>query len=243
MSETHLPSTGTVVAVVAARDEADRVAETVTALLRFVDLVVVADDGSVDGTAELARGAGARVVRGETSAGKGRALEAALASAGDADIYLLADADLGASAASLEALIDPVRSGAADIAVGVLPAGPGAGFGLVRRISAAAIRAVGGPPMAAPMSGQRALSRSALARVSPLAGGFGVETAMGMDAARRGLRVVEIPVAASHRARGRTLAGFRHRGRQGVHLIAAAVPRLLRSRRRPGPDGEDGRVR
>lgn len=243
VNETHLPPSGRIVAVVAARDEADRVADTVTALLRFVDRVVVADDGSGDGTAAIARAAGAEVVRRERSVGKGGALEAALALAGEADIYLFADADLGASAASLEPLVAPVLSGEADMAVGVLPAGAGAGLGMVRRVSAAAIRAAGGPWMSAPMSGQRAIARGAIAELRPLAGGFGVETAMGIDAARAGLRVVEVAVAATHRARGRTLAGFLHRGRQGAHLVAAATPRLLRPRRGfedPRGDGEAG---
>lgn len=221
-----------VLAIVAARDEADRVAATVAALRRFVDRVVVADDGSVDGTGSVAATAGAAVIRRASSAGKGDALEAALEVAGDADVYLLADADLGASAASLADLLGPIRSGAADLVVGVLPPAAGGGFGIVRRVSAALIRVAGGPRMHAPMSGQRALTAAALAAVRPLAPGFGVETAMGIDAARAGLRVVEVPIAASHRARGRTVAGFRHRARQGVHLLRAAVPRLARRRRR-----------
>lgn len=228
---TDVPSR--VVAVVAARDEIDRVAATVTALRVFADRVVVADDGSSDGTGAAAAAAGAIVVRRATSAGKGGALEAALDVAGETDIVLLADADLGATAASLSVLLPPVRAGRADIAVGVLPAGPGGGFGLIRRASGALIRLAGGPVMSAPMSGQRALTAAALAAVRPLAPGFGVETAMGIDAARARLRVVEVPVAAAHRPRGRTLSGFAHRGRQGVHLLRAALPRLVRVRRGP----------
>lgn len=226
-----------IVAVVAARDEIDRVGATVAALRGFVDRVVVADDGSSDGTGAAAAAAGAAVIRRATSAGKGDALEAALDVAGDADIILLADADLGATAASLEVLLGPIRAGSADIAVGVLPPGPGGGFGIVRRVSATLIRAAGGPHMVAPMSGQRALTATALAAVRPLAPGFGVETAMGIDAARGRLRVVEVPVAAAHRPRGRTVAGFTHRARQGVDLLRAALPRLTRRRRRPGAGG------
>lgn len=215
------------VAIVAARDEADRVQETVTALLSFVDRVVVADDGSDDATATISASAGAEVVRLGRSVGKGGALEAAIDAAGKPTIYLFADADLGASAASLRPLLGPIVSGEADMTVGVLPAAAGAGLGMVRRLSAFLVRAGGGPRMAAPMSGQRALTAAALAALRPLAGGFGVETAMGIDAARAGLRVLEVPVRASHRQRGRTLRGFVHRGRQGAHLLAAAIPRLM----------------
>lgn len=219
-----------VVAVIAARDEADRVAATVAGLRGFVGQVLVVDDGSRDDTAAVAAAAGATVIRRPTSVGKGGALEAALARAGEADVVLLADADLGASSASLAALLDPVLAGSADLAVGVLPAGSGAGFGLVRRVSAALVLAAGGPRMAAPMSGQRALTAAALAAVRPLAAGFGVETAMDIDAAFHGLRIVEVPVDATHRARGRTVAGFTHRARQGGHLLRAAIPRLVRGR-------------
>ena len=53
---------------------------------------------------------------------------------------------------------------------------------------------------------------------------------MTVDAVRLGFRVVEIDVEMSHRATGRTVGGFVHRGRQGVHVLAAMVPRLLRIR-------------
>ena len=220
-----------VVAVIAARDEVDRIAATVAALRAFVDRVVVADDGSSDGTGAAAASAGAAVTRRARSVGKGGALESALERVGDADIVLLADGDLGESAASLATLLGPIRSGSADLAVGILPAGPGGGFGLVRRLSAALVRASGGPRMSAPMSGQRALTAAALAALRPFASGFGVETAMDIDAVRAGLRVVEVPVTASHRARGRSLAGFAHRARQGLHVLLAAVPRIIRARR------------
>lgn len=234
----------TVVAIVAARDEADRIAATVAALRGFVDRVVVADDGSRDGTGSLAAAAGALVVRRAASAGKGAALEGALDAAGAADLYVLADADLGATAATLPALLGPLRAGTADLVVGVLPSGPGGGFGLVRRLSAALIRLAGGPAMDAPMSGQRAVSAEALLSLRPFARGFGVETAMGIDAARARLRVIEVPIAATHRPHGRTLAGFRHRARQGLHLLTAAIPRLLRIAwpdSRPGAGGSQGR--
>jgi Glycosyl transferase family 2 len=218
-----------VVALVAARDEAHRVAMTVEAIrsLPEVDEVVVVDDGSRDGTAEIARSAGARVLAMRRSVGKGGALDRALPGL-DADIFLLLDADLGASAKEASALLEPVLSGEADVVIGVLPRQEGhGGFRLVKRASAAWIRWLSGFRAAEPMSGQRALTRAALDVVRPLAGGFGVELGMTVDAVRAGLRVVEVPVAMEHAPTGRDLGGFLHRARQGFDHFRAALPRAL----------------
>ena len=218
-----------VAAVVAARNEAGRVGHTVEAIRSIpgVDEVVVADGSSDDVTAEEALGAGARVLVGPRRHGKGGALEAALGWIA-ADVYLLLDADLGRSARGGEPLLDAVRSGSADLAIGVLPREPRhGGFRMVKRAAAGAIRRLCGFRALEPLSGQRAMTADCLAAVRPLAPGFGVEVAMTIDAVRAGFRVVEVPVAMWHAPTGRDLAGFVHRGRQGLDLLRAAFPRVL----------------
>ncbi|HEX6330603.1 MAG TPA: glycosyltransferase [Actinomycetota bacterium] len=218
-----------VVALVAARDEAHRVHATVDALreLDAVSEVVVVDDGSRDDTAARALAAGATVLRLDHPRGKGRALEGALDRLPGADVWLFADGDLGESAGALAAVLEPVQSGQADVAVAVFPAGEGGGFGLVKRSAARAVRLLGGIEVREPLSGQRAVSDKALEVVRPLARGFGLETAMTIDAARAGLRVVEVPAPLTHRPTFRDLAGFTHRGRQGWDIVRAVVPRAL----------------
>lgn len=218
-----------VLALVAAHDEAGSIAETVLALLRLegVDRVVVVDDGSRDGTAGAGRAAGARVLRTPRRLGKGGALEGALDRLDAAGVYLLVDGDLGASAGAVEPVLRAVVAREADLAIGVLPAPVGGGFGLVRRAAAGIIRRLSGFSARAPLSGQRAVTRECLWACRPLAGGFGVETAMVADAARMGFRVVEVPAGLEHRGTGRDLPGFRHRAGQGLDVAAAAVPRLL----------------
>ncbi|HET7487104.1 MAG TPA: glycosyltransferase [Acidimicrobiales bacterium] len=230
------PAEPSVVAVVPAKDRADSVGATVTALrsLPAVGEVVVVDDGSSDGTAAAAAGAGARVVALRTNVGKGGAVGAGLAAAPHAEVYLLVDADLGATARSAGALLDPVLAGAADMAIAVLPsAGRRAGFGGVRRLAGAGIeRATAGAfRPRAPLSGQRAV-RGDLLRSLPLAHRFGLETALSIDAVRAGARVVELDLPIEHRHTGRSLAGFRHRATQGVHIARALWPRLTTVRQR-----------
>lgn len=221
-----------VVALVPAREEEETVADTVEALRRLpLDEVVVVDDGSSDATSSVALTAGATVLRIPGHAGKGGAMEGALHRLPPADVWLFADADLGSSAEGLRLLLEVVISGHADMAVAIFPPQEGAGMGTVRRASGTAIRLLSRFRADAPLSGQRAITASCLAAVRPLAGGFGVETAMTIDAVRAGFHVEEIPVPElRHRATGRSLRGFAHRGRQGLQIGRAAVVRAVRLR-------------
>ena len=220
-----------VVALVAARDEGDRIGETVTALrtLQPVAEVVVVDDGSRDETAPRSLAAGATVLRLDRPRGKGRALEGAFARLYDraADVWLLADGDLAETAASLDAVLAPVLAGEADLAIALFPPPQAGGFGLVKRAARHAIRLGSGFDVREPLSGQRALTAEALEAVRPLARGFGVETAMTIDAVRAGLRVLEVPAELGHRPTFRDVRGFAHRGRQGWDILRAAAPRML----------------
>lgn len=221
-----------VVAVVAAHDEQERIARTVKAARAIpgVEEVLVVADGCRDRTTEEAVGAGARVLVAERRRGKGAAVDAALARIGSAGAVLLLDADVGDSAAEAGALLEPVVAGRLDLAVGRLPRQEGGGFGVVKRAAGLLIRALCGFRAAEPLSGQRAASRAAIEACRPLAGGFGMEVGMTIDAVRLGLRVGEVPIDMSHRPTGRSVAGFAHRARQGLDVLRAVAPRALRLR-------------
>jgi glycosyltransferase involved in cell wall biosynthesis len=218
--------------IVTARNEADRIGMTLVALgLAFPGAPVwVADDGSTDATPEIARRGGAQVVRVERAIGKGGAatraagdaLGQALLDAGGAGgepIFILCDGDLSESAQGLGALAEAIRRGEADVAVAGFSRRVGGGVGLAIAFARWAIRRRCGLRMAAPISGQRALRARALEDVLPFAQGFGMEVGMTIDAVRAGHRVAEIELDLSHRATGRTLAGFAHRGRQLVDFV------------------------
>ncbi len=218
-----------VVALVPAKDRADSIAATVTATraLRHVDSVLVVDDASEDSTADAARGAGAAVLRLGRNRGKGGALRAGVEASPSADVFLLVDADLGGTAASLQPLLDAVVADEADLAIGVLPPAAGrGGFGLIKKFARWGIGRGSGFFHREPLSGQRAI-RANLLRATELAGRFGVEVAMTIDAVRAGARIVELPVEVEHRHTGRSLAGFRHRAGQGRDIARALWPRLV----------------
>jgi hypothetical protein len=239
----------TVLALVPAKDEADRVGATVRALrgLPGVTEVLVVSDGSTDATAARALEAGAHCLDLPRNLGKGGALNAGLAAlmgrvaerlTPEPAALLLADADLADTAGRLDRVLAPVLAGEADLAIADLPAQQGAGgFGIAMGLARRGMARATGRRMAEPLSGQRAVRWEALPALLPFAPGFGVEVAMTIDALRAGLRVVEVEVDLHHNPTGKDLSGLLHRARQ-----ARAITRELTRRKawRPTSNGTEG---
>src|SRR3990167_5881546 len=100
-----------VVALIPAYNEATRVAEAVHAVTKFVDSVVVVDDGSKDATASVAQEAGAHVLRHFINRGQGAALQTATEYALkilEADIVVHFDADGQLDAREIPLMIEPI---------------------------------------------------------------------------------------------------------------------------------------
>jgi glycosyltransferase involved in cell wall biosynthesis len=211
-----------VAVIVAARNEADRIGETLAALRGALPgaALWVADDASSDGTAEAAMAAGAQVVSRGRPHGKGAnvtaAVEAALSGEPAPGLVLLCDGDLGASAAGLAPLVGAVERGECDLAVAAFGRRVGGGFGAALGFARWAIRRRCGLETSAPISGQRALRVEVLRSALPFARGYGMEVGMTIDAVRAGYRLREYELDLSHRATGRSFAGFAHRARQLV---------------------------
>jgi glycosyltransferase involved in cell wall biosynthesis len=223
--------------IVTAYNEADLIAATLDALTRAFPAahVLLADDGSTDATVRVATERGAHAVSTGRMLGKGEAATLAAREAlgnakarGEAErraVFVLCDGDLGESAAELETLARAVEHGEADLAVAAFRTRVGGGIGFALGFARWAIRRRCGLQTGAPISGQRALSEQALTDVLPFAHGFGMEMGMTIDAVRAGHRVEEIELDLAHRASGRTVAGFLHRGRQLTDFARAYVAR------------------
>jgi glycosyltransferase involved in cell wall biosynthesis len=227
----ELPREPERVVVIAARNEEDRIVATIESLEAALpgSRLLVADDGSSDSTAELAARAGAELSTSRQQ-GKGGAVTAAVRhalsdSGSGPETFVLCDGDLGASAGELRRLVDAVESGRCDLAIAAFSRRKGGGFGIAVGFARRAIRRLTGLELRAPISGQRALRRDLVEKLLPFAPGFGIETAMTVDAARAGARIAEIELELVHRATGRTAAGFLHRGRQLLAFIRVYLSR------------------
>ena len=233
-------SQGAVAVVIPAYNEADRIADTVAAArtLPLVDVVVVVDDGSRDGTGDVAGAAGAAVLRHARNRGKAAAMETGAQAVRLVDqrdgverALLFLDADLGATAAGAAPLVAPVLAGEADMTIAAFSTRVKlGGHGLVVRLSSAGIRRAVGWSPAQPLNGQRCLTRAAFEAARPLARGFGVETALTIDLARKGYRVREVEVDLAHRATGTDVHAQVHRARQLADVALALATRASGAR-------------
>lgn len=219
-----------VVALIPAFNEEERIGSTVRALaeLASLDEIIVINDGSTDHTRQLVEEEQLRlpqlhVVNLGQNQGKGAALNQGWA-ASEADVYLLLDADLGTTARHAQLLLDPVLSGEVQMTIGRFSTGQSSGkmgFGLVRRLAALGIWLLTGFWVRSPLSGQRAVAAEVLRTLGGFSPGFGVEVGLTVGALHHGFKIREVPVPMQHRAYGRGWQGFKHRGRQLVHVLGA----------------------
>jgi glycosyltransferase involved in cell wall biosynthesis len=197
--------------------------------------VLVVDDGSTDGTAEVARGRGAEVV----SFGSNRGLPAGIAAgyryAADHDYSYCGrvDADGQHPVPELRRLLERVRAGKCDVAVGsrfasgdgyepyrYRPSGARRfGTGVLRRSMAVAL----GRPFLDATSGMYAANAAAVAVLAQPYTSEAPEVQALLRLERAGLRVDEVPVHMRERAGGES----KLRGRKAVLVVLTIAGTLL----------------
>ena len=192
--------------------------------------VLVVDNGSSDGSPELARRAGARVVA-ESRRGYGAALRRGFAEA-KGDWLVMGDCDDTYDFSDLDDLVEPLAEGH-DLCVGNRFAGgiaPGAMTWSHRYIGTPAIslllRMFTGLKVGDSQCGLRAFTRSALQRLELRTDGMELASEMILKAARRGLSVADVPVPYAERlgeAKLNTIRdGWRH-----LRFLLLASPNYL----------------
>jgi len=220
---------GDVCVLVPTLDEAETIGDVVEGFVErgFGDVLVV-DGGSTDGTREIARERGARVIE-QTGSGKGQAVREGVANV-EAAYVLMLDGDGTYDPEDADRMIEPLLEGRAEHVIGDRFADmkPGAMARLNRfgnRVINGAFRVVHGRDLQDILSGYRAFTRASFERFRLEADGFTIETEMSVECVKRGVPVEVVPI--TYRPRPdeseTNLRPFRDGGR-----IVVALYRLAR---------------
>lgn len=190
----------TIVAVIPAYNEERFIGSVVINARKHADAIIVVDDGSCDETAEVAKAAGAIVVRQTPNQGKGTALRIGFQKAAELnpDVVVTLDADGQHVASEMLTVAAPVIEGKADIVVGSrylinkseVPVHRILGHHFFNFIT----NQVSGVHVTDSQSGFRAFSPQALRAITFQSDGFSVESEMQFIAEENGLRLVEMPI-------------------------------------------------
>jgi dolichol-phosphate mannosyltransferase len=160
--------------------------------------VLVIDGGSTDDTQAVAREAGARVVE-QSGAGKGQAVREAVREHVDAEYVLMLDGDGTYEADDAEAMLEPLLTGEADHVIGNRFADMRSGaMTLLNRIGNRLINGafgvIHGESFGDILSGYRAFTRDSFEEMHLTADGFGIETEMAVECAKRGIATTVVPI-------------------------------------------------
>jgi glycosyltransferase involved in cell wall biosynthesis len=172
------------------------IAKLVVHTMKWVDQVVVVDDGSVDDTSLIATKLGADVIKHKRNLGKGASLRDLIKYARTVSgVLVTLDADGQHNPDDIPTLMKPVLNGNADLVIASRrPENVPKGRRIGGRILDHATSAVTGGDVVDSQSGFRAYSEKALAHVSANEFGMGADVEILVKAKQAGLRVVQIPV-------------------------------------------------
>jgi len=218
-----------VIACIPAYNEEKTIAKIVLLAQKFVDKVVVVDDGSEDLTSEIAKRLGAFVVRHDIRKGYGAAIQTCFKTAKElnADIMVTLDADGQHDPEEIPKLIKPILNNEADIVIGSrfmdiksineIPFYRRLG---IKTITFLTRKATGNQKISDAQSGFRAYSRKALEELEVEETGMSVSTEILIKATEKKLRIVEVPIFCRYKG---IKSSTHHPLRHGFNVIASIL--------------------
>ncbi len=206
-----------VIAAIPCLNEEQFIADIVSRARKYVDRVIVVDDGSTDKTAEVAHAAGAEVLRHSERQGPGAATKTAfLAAKGyDADILITLDGDGQHNPDEIPQVLAPVLRGEADLVIGSRFLVPG-------RKNAPKYRKLGIDfitwlynfrsivKVSDSQSCFRAYNRRLLEAINITESGFGFSIQVLIQARKKNFTIKEVPISCIYHPQGSTLNPVTH---------------------------------
>ena len=172
------------VAIIPAFNEEEALPDVIAKTLKYVDKVIIVNDGSIDKTAEVAIEAGAEVINHSTNLGKGEALKSGFKAVGNDSIIITIDGDGQHNPDEIPDVGQRVLDIATNISAGITVTDSQSGF--------------------------RAFSPKSKSCFRFKDTGFGIESEMLVDAAEAGLKIVEVPITVRYDVDGSTKDPITH---------------------------------
>ncbi len=193
--------------------------------LRYVDKVIVCDDGSTDNTAALAKKAGAIVISHKTNLGYGASISTLFdyCRKNNAEIMVTLDGDGQHNPDQILDLINVISKHNVDVVIGSrslkdekdLPGYRKTGI----KIITAAINSATNLKVTDSQSGFRAYSKTAIDLIHPSESGMSVSTEILLKISNNGLSIAEVPIAVSYKGNTSTEHPVSH----GAHVIGTTL--------------------
>ena len=187
--------------------------------------VIVVDDGSTDGTGDIAQRNGVDlVVRHEKNRGLGAALRTGLEAAREMDaraaVYIDADGEYPPS--QIPDLLVPIQAGEADYVLGSRYMGGIKGQSLMRRMGnfvfTGLLSIAAGRRISDGQTGFRAFSRRAL-ECAEIIHDYNYAQVLTLGLLKKGMRMKEVPISYRPRTRGKSFIGLKYLWRVPVAMF------------------------
>jgi len=197
------------IACLPAYNEENKISDIVKETSKFVDKVIVCDDGSTDQTKEIAKKAGALVVTHESNKGKGAAMRTLFEYSKklNGDVVITMDSDGQFLPEEIPNLVNCLIENDADIVTGYrfadekdMPAYRKFGNKILDKVTNLASEI----PVRDTQSGFRAYSKKAINSIMFNADGYGADSEILINASKKGLKILEEPVTVIYNTQGTT---------------------------------------
>jgi glycosyltransferase involved in cell wall biosynthesis len=206
-----------IIAVIPCLNEAQFIRNIVARARRYVDEVIVVDDGSTDNTALAASGAGATVIAHKSRQGAGAATRTAFEAAKtfEADVLVTLDGDGQHNPDEIPQILDPIIRGEADLVIGSrfltphledVPRYRKFGIDVITWLYNIGSQT----KVTDSQSGFRAYSRRLVEKINITEDGFGFSVQVLIQARKKDFVITEVPVSCIYHADGSTINPISH---------------------------------